>query len=157
MLLGASNSGAPPIQNCGAVVVGTPGPCRMCATRPGDVEKEEKVFRRCSRCKNADYCSEKCQRDHWPAHKTSCVETRVPFPEREHNAHLLLRRDLQAPFVSPSVIRDFKTEQEQLRLSLMDASLVDPVWRCVCMCLCLCMCVCEWSCVCARVYVETKI
>lgn len=27
----------------------------------------------CSRCKDARYCSEKCQRDHWPIHKTTCM------------------------------------------------------------------------------------
>ena len=61
--------------------VGTPGPCRMCAAEPGAGDGG-KAFRRCARCKRADYCSDPCQRAHWQEHKTECIATPLPFPER---------------------------------------------------------------------------
>jgi hypothetical protein len=162
MFLGATNSAAGPIPaspsapkdpNNGVVVIGRPGACLVCASTPGDIDcetKEEKVFRRCSRCKNADYCSERCQRNHWQKeHKLSCVQTHVPFPERKADkAHLFFPRDFAPPFVSPAVIRDFRSEQEQIRLLLKDkTSPPAPVWRFVCVCLCErvseCVCVCS--------------
>ncbi len=34
--------------------------------------KEAKKMQVCATCKNASYCSKKCQRDNWPAHKKIC-------------------------------------------------------------------------------------
>lgn len=34
----------------------------------------ETVHKRCARCKNAWYCSKKCQNEDWSSHKVTCVE-----------------------------------------------------------------------------------
>ena len=39
--------------------------CGFCAKQPKKAGK-------CSVCNNVYYCDKKCQRAHWPAHKTSC-------------------------------------------------------------------------------------
>ena len=55
----------------------TPGLCTFCGAAPGSLRKKGgfRQFRRCKRCKSADYCSEKCQRKDWQAgHKQKCRE-----------------------------------------------------------------------------------
>ena len=52
-----------------------PGACNFCGAAPGSYTASGKLrqFRRCARCRNADYCSDKCQRKHWlHAHKANC-------------------------------------------------------------------------------------
>ena len=55
----------------------TPGLCTYCGAAPGSLQMGGglRQFRRCKRCKSADYCSEKCQRKDWKAgHKQKCME-----------------------------------------------------------------------------------
>ena len=48
--------------------------CAVChATSRKVVEEEDTSLLRCSRCKNAWYCSTSCQRSHWPTHKVECI------------------------------------------------------------------------------------
>ena len=42
---------------------------RLCAAP----ECQQPGSRRCSRCKQAWYCSPQCQRRAWPAHKSACI------------------------------------------------------------------------------------
>jgi len=49
--------------------------CFNCGAAWGSVDEMGSIrqFRRCARCKIADYCSDKCQRSHWNAkHKKEC-------------------------------------------------------------------------------------
>ena len=41
--------------------------CLYCARKSADVQ-------RCSRCKEAIYCNQECQKAHWKIHKADCVE-----------------------------------------------------------------------------------
>jgi len=41
--------------------------CLMCASG------EASELKRCAACKHVRYCSEACQRDHWPVHKEECA------------------------------------------------------------------------------------
>lgn len=45
--------------------------CAVCGIVTGDLK-------RCGRCRSAAYCSEACQRKHWPTHKTSCASPSKP-------------------------------------------------------------------------------
>jgi hypothetical protein len=36
------------------------------------------AFKKCSRCKMVKYCSETCQRAHWPVHKSRCGKACLP-------------------------------------------------------------------------------
>lgn len=38
----------------------------------------EKPLLKCGQCRMAKYCSEACQRDHWPTHKTDCKKISQP-------------------------------------------------------------------------------
>lgn len=49
-------------------VPGTTPKCWVCG-----VMKYE--LKRCSRCRAVFYCSQKCQREHWPKHKAHCEQT----------------------------------------------------------------------------------
>jgi hypothetical protein len=66
-----------------------PQPCFNCGAAWGSVDEIGNVrqFRRCSRCKIADYCSDKCQRSHWNAkHKKECQES--PSQDRQFSPRL---------------------------------------------------------------------
>ena len=45
--------------------------CAFC----GDFDSEK--LKKCSGCGNVAYCSIKCQRQHWPAHKNHCKAWKV--------------------------------------------------------------------------------
>ncbi|CAK4661259.1 hypothetical protein LEN26_011825 [Aphanomyces euteiches] len=47
--------------------------CQGCGKTPSN----QKSFKSCSRCKRARYCSQECQRAHWPEHKKLCSEKRA--------------------------------------------------------------------------------
>lgn len=52
-----------------------PRTCSTCGAAPGSLDGHGKLrlFRRCARCKEMDYCSEKCQRRHWEeGHRSAC-------------------------------------------------------------------------------------
>ena len=67
-----------------------PGCCAMCGKAPSsDAESPGSQgargivgvgtptgFRRCAGCRQQDYCSEACQRKHWPSHRQQCKESR---------------------------------------------------------------------------------
>ena len=66
-----------------------PQPCFNCGAAWGSVDEIGNVrqFRRCSRCKIADYCSDKCQRSHWNAkHNKECQES--PSQDRQFSPRL---------------------------------------------------------------------
>jgi hypothetical protein len=48
--------------------------CDLACNKCGKVSTDMK---RCSRCKAATYCSESCQKAHWPQHKTQCKHADV--------------------------------------------------------------------------------
>ena len=48
--------------------------CALChATSRKVVVDDDTSLLRCSRCKNAWYCSTSCQREHWATHKLNCT------------------------------------------------------------------------------------
>ena len=67
-----------------------PGCCAMCGKAPSSDAKSPGSqgargivgvgtptgFRRCAGCRQQDYCSEACQRKHWPSHRQQCKESR---------------------------------------------------------------------------------
>jgi len=60
-----------------------PQTCGYCGAAPGSHTLSGKMrqFRRCARCKQADYCSEKCQRKHWKQeHMSRCTQQKLISP-----------------------------------------------------------------------------
>jgi len=51
---------------------------RICHT----CKKSSKQMKKCSDCKVAYYCSEKCQKEDWKSHKTECRRLKVMFEEK---------------------------------------------------------------------------
>lgn len=51
---------------------GISAPIRCGYGQCGQVERGEKKFSRCSRCKKTHYCSRECQKKDWPTHKLGC-------------------------------------------------------------------------------------
>lgn len=55
--------------------------CSYCSSTKslqlGTQQYKEDKLKRCGKCRNALYCSSKCQREHWPTHKSSCTEPSV--------------------------------------------------------------------------------
>ena len=49
-------------------------PCRSCACCKA--RTNDRTIKRCAACRNAWYCSERCQRNHWPTHKPHCRSKR---------------------------------------------------------------------------------
>jgi hypothetical protein len=50
--------------------------CALCKVPPSD----KKQFAKCSRCREASYCSPKCQKSHWFEHKKVCQDQTVEYP-----------------------------------------------------------------------------
>ena len=46
--------------------------CWGCLKRSGQVGNDQGNFPKCQHCKLARYCSQECQRKHWPKHKMVC-------------------------------------------------------------------------------------
>lgn len=46
--------------------------CSFCQKRAMENETEKATLKICSRCKDAFYCNETCQKAHWPEHKKVC-------------------------------------------------------------------------------------
>jgi hypothetical protein len=65
------------VEHYNAVRPHNTGECDACGAAP----TTEAPFRVCSACRTYNYCSAKCQRDHWSAHKPLCVTIRgLPVP-----------------------------------------------------------------------------
>ena len=80
-----------------------PGCCAMCGKAPAAPSTDAKSsggqgarghsgvgtptgFRRCAGCRQQDYCSDACQRKHWPSHRQQCKESRGTGEARARTA-----------------------------------------------------------------------
>lgn len=52
--------------------------CGMCNQSPSEIGPKTTLMR-CSRCFHISYCSEKCQKEHYKAHKPNCFARRIPI------------------------------------------------------------------------------
>ena len=55
--------------------------CEKCHQMETLEDRAAKTFKRCTRCKQAAYCSRKCQVDDWKSHKLWCNKTKSDFKE----------------------------------------------------------------------------
>jgi len=111
--------------------------CFNCGAAWGSVDEIGSIrqFRRCARCKIADYCSDKCQRSHWNAkHKKECpvkpvlrmsatgayTTTDLLTPVSEESVNLPLPAGIVNTLLSPSF------PQKDKPLSINRSSPQDP-------------------------------
>jgi len=50
--------------------------CSFCHLQP----PKDKLFSKCNRCRQASYCSRKCQKNDWSKHKETCRDASVKYP-----------------------------------------------------------------------------
>ena len=56
---------------------------RLCHNCPACAHLGEPRYMVCSGCGMARYCSEECQREHWPRHQEECLAVQAIIAERD--------------------------------------------------------------------------
>ena len=72
--------------------------------------KEDSKIMLCSKCGFTQYCSKKCQVDHWPEHKKDCKNFKAMKDLRERSTFLSFREDEDQPGRVQVLLTNF-TEQ----------------------------------------------